>query len=323
MAFRRLTPAEERVIVHRGTEEPFTGEYERHFEPGTYRCRRCGAPLYRSSDKFDAGCGWPSFDAEIEGAVTRGMDADGVRTEITCSACGGHLGHLFEGERLTPRNTRHCVNSISLVFEPEAGRREGAVPDGEGGIAGEAAPANRGAADAPERAEEIALGGGCFWCTEAVLGEVEGVLAVTPGYAGGTTVDPTYEQVCGGETGHAEVVLVGFDPRKVSLETILDLFFATHDPTSLDRQGADVGTQYRSAIYYTSEGQGDRVARFVERASGEYGKPIVTEVAALRAFYPAEEYHRRYFEANPLDRYCRAVIAPKVETARRKLGKAG
>jgi methionine-R-sulfoxide reductase len=116
--YRKLTRAEEAVIVHAGTEAPYSGEYEQHFVPGTYRCKRCGNALYRSEDKFDAGCGWPSFDAILPGAVERRPDPDGQRVEIRCARCGAHLGHVFEGERFTAKNTRHCVNSISLTFEP-------------------------------------------------------------------------------------------------------------------------------------------------------------------------------------------------------------
>jgi len=125
--WRKLTRAEEAVIVHRGTERPFSGEFEQHFQPGTYLCKRCGAELYRSDDKFDARCGWPSFDQEIVGSVARIPDPDGERTEIRCARCGAHLGHVFEGEGFTPRDTRHCVNSISLSFVPRGARAEGAA----------------------------------------------------------------------------------------------------------------------------------------------------------------------------------------------------
>lgn len=290
MAWRELSPEEEEVIVHGGTESPFSGEYTDHFQPGTYVCRRCGAPLYRSEDKFHSGCGWPAFDDEIPGAVNRRPDRDGKRTEITCAACGAHLGHVFVGEGLTPKNVRHCVNSLSLLFVPAV--------------------------------ERIVLGGGCFWCTEAVFRRLPGVVSVTPGYAGGTLPHPTYRQVCTGDTGHAEVVLVEYDPRRISLREILEVFLACHDPTSLDRQGADVGSQYRSIVLYTTEEQGREVREFLREAAPRYARPLVTEASMLEHFYPAEEEHRHYYERNRDAPYCRLVIKPKLDKVASRL-KAG
>ncbi|MBU1671357.1 MAG: peptide-methionine (S)-S-oxide reductase MsrA [Actinobacteria bacterium] len=170
-----------------------------------------------------------------------------------------------------------------------------------------------------DRTETIVLGGGCFWCTEAALASIPGVIRATPGYAGGITPDPTYEEVCRGRTGHAEVVEVEFDPGTVPLEDVLEFFFYTHDPTSPDRQGADVGTQYRSVVLYGSDEQKERVERFMERIADRYDKPIVTEVKPLVAFHPAEEYHQAYFAKNPMQPYCRMVVAPKVDKVKNKL----
>jgi methionine-S-sulfoxide reductase len=170
-----------------------------------------------------------------------------------------------------------------------------------------------------ESIQSIVLGGGCFWCIEAVLLMVEGVTDATSGYAGGATADPTYAHVCRGNTGHAEVVKVNFDPDRVTLEKILDVFFAAHDPTSLNRQGGDSGTQYRSIVLYGSEEQGERVQRFIEGIASDYSRPLVTEVKELGRFYPAEGYHQRYFEKNPRQGYCQMVVAPKVEKIKSKL----
>ncbi len=171
------------------------------------------------------------------------------------------------------------------------------------------------------KTEKIVLGGGCFWCTEAVFQNVDGVVAITPGYSGGTTADPEYPEVYSGSTGHAEVARVEYDPGNVSLETLLDVFFSTHDPTTPDRQGNDVGSQYRSIIFYDSEGQGERVEAFIAGIRPDYERPVVTEVKPLDVFYPAEEYHQDYYVKNPEHGYCQVVIAPKVDKLRKKLGK--
>jgi peptide-methionine (S)-S-oxide reductase len=168
--------------------------------------------------------------------------------------------------------------------------------------------------------ETATLAGGCFWCVEAVFDELRGVERVEPGYAGGHTPNPTYQQVCTGTTGHAEVARITFDPREVSYRELLEVFFATHDPTTLNRQGADVGTQYRSAVFFHTPEQ-EATAREVIadlEAQGIWDAPVVTEVAPLAEFYPAEDYHRDYFRRNPAQPYCRAVVAPKVAKFRKQ-----
>jgi len=164
------------------------------------------------------------------------------------------------------------------------------------------------------------LAGGCFWCLEAVFDELRGVESVVSGYSGGARPNPTYHEVCSGLTGHAEVVQVMFDPEVISFDDLLRVFFAIHDPTTLNRQGADVGTQYRSAIFYHDDTQHASAKRIITElsAAGLWDAPIVTEVSAFEAFYPAEEYHQEYFASNPNQPYCRAVVAPKVAKFRRE-----
>ena len=171
----------------------------------------------------------------------------------------------------------------------------------------------------PANREVATLAGGCFWCLEAVYKELRGVESVVSGYAGGTTPSPTYEQVCSGRTGHAEVTQITFDPNEISYDDLLDVFFTIHDPTTLNRQGGDVGTQYRSAIFYHSPEQKAAAEEAIREltASKTWSDPIVTEVKPLDTFYPAESYHQDYFARNPDQAYCRAVVAPKVAKARK------
>jgi peptide methionine sulfoxide reductase msrA/msrB len=292
--YNKLTPAEERVIIYKGTEAPFTGKYLNNKEAGTYVCKRCGAPLYRSSDKFNSECGWPSFDDEIKGAVKRVPDIDGMRTEIICANCGAHLGHVFLGEHMTAKDTRHCVNSISLVFIP-AGKPLPPV------INPNAKPADPN--KAANKTEKAYFAGGCFWGVDYWLRKEKGVINVTAGYMGGTFKNPTYEQVCTGKTGHAETVEVEFDPNKVSYETLAKLFFNIHDPTELNRQGPDIGYQYRSVVFYANDQQKDIATRLIGQLRLK-GYNVVTTVEKAGPFYKAEEHHQNYYGKNGKLPYC-------------------
>lgn len=272
-----LNEEEARVILHKGTEPPFSGKYYQHHAEGVYVCRQCGAPLFKSEDKFDSACGWPSFDDQLPGAVRRMPDADGERTEIVCSKCGGHLGHVFEGEGLTAKNTRHCVNSVSLEFEPKQ--------------------------TAPVRKETAVFAGGCFWGVEHLMKDFPGVISVEPGYTGGTVEQPTYEEVCTGKTGHAEAVRIVFDPDQISFQALAKGFFEIHDPTQAEGQGPDIGPQYRSEIFYTTPDQ-KQIAEHLVELLRQKGCPVVTRVTRAGVFWPAEDYHRRYYERKGSQPYC-------------------
>lgn len=271
-----LTTEEKRVIEDKDTEAPFSGEYNIHREAGVYTCKRCDAPLFKSSHKFDASCGWPSFDDAIKGAVRQLPDDDGRRTEIVCTFCNAHLGHVFTGEGYTEKNTRHCVNSISMNFTSE---------------------------NVEVKAAKAYFAGGCFWGTEHLLQSAAGVLSVRSGYMGGRTDNPTYDDICSGRTGHAETVEVLFDPSKTDFETLAKLFFEIHDPTQVNRQGPDVGDQYRSAVFYVDENQRQITDKLIGLLkTNDYA--VVTELVQASTFWPAEDYHQDYYERTGKQPYC-------------------
>ncbi len=278
MKYNSLTPEEEYVILKKGTERPWTGELLENKEKGTYTCKQCDAPLYLSEDKFDSHCGWPSFDDEIKGAVKRVPDADGMRTEIICANCGGHLGHVFLGEGFTDKNTRHCVNSISMNFVPAAQEKENTT-------------------------SRAIYAGGCFWGVEYFMQQKDGVISVISGYIGGNKDNPTYQEVCYTNTGHAEAVEVVFDPSKITYEELTRLFFEIHDPTQVDRQGPDIGNQYRSEIFYIDEDQ-RRTAENLIFILKSKGYQVATKVTRATTFWPAEDYHQDYYEQKGTLPYC-------------------
>jgi peptide methionine sulfoxide reductase msrA/msrB len=277
MQYNKLTPEEERVIIHKGTEMPFKGKYTDHKEKGTYVCKRCDAPLYRSDHKFSSNCGWPSFDDEIEGAVKRLPDPDGRRIEIICANCEGHLGHVFIGEGLTDKNIRHCVNSISMNFIPESKETS--------------------------KTKKAIFAAGCFWGVEYFLAKKTGVISTAVGYIGGQVDDPTYQQVCSGSTGHAEAVEVVYDPKKVSYEELAKIFFETHDPTQVNRQGPDVGEQYRSEIFYLNDEQ-KKIAEKLIKILESKGYKIATKLTKAGKFWEAEDYHQNYYKKKGGVPYC-------------------
>ncbi len=275
MKYNTLSKEEERVIIHKGTEKPFTGKYYNHDAKGVYSCKRCNTPLFRSQDKFDAGCGWPSFDEAIPGAVTRQLDADGVREEIICSNCGAHLGHVFLGEGFTAKDVRHCVNSISLNFIPAQ----------------------------KIQVQKAAFAGGCFWGVEYYFQKEKGVISTRVGYTGGTKENPTYEEVCQGKTGHFEAVEVTFDPSRISYEDLAKLFFEIHDPTQQDGQGPDIGEQYKSVIFYNNEKQKKTAQKLIDILEKK-GYKVATQLRKAGTFWEAELYHQDYYQKKNTLPYC-------------------
>jgi peptide methionine sulfoxide reductase msrA/msrB len=281
--WNELSSEETYVIVNKGTERPWTGKYVSNKKEGIYVCKRCDYPLFTSDSKFESGTGWPSFDAMIADHVKTVTDADGMRTEIVCGNCEGHLGHVFMGEGFTDKNTRHCVNSVSLNFLPQADLE----------VEKEATP----------ELDTAIFASGCFWGTEYYFEQAPGVVSTQVGYIGGTKDNPTYKEVCTGKTGHAEAVRVVFDKNKTDFETMAKLFFETHDPTQVNRQGPDIGTQYRTGLFYKDDSQ-KAIAEKLKKELEAKGLKVVTEITKATTFWEGEDYHEHYYSKKGGTPYC-------------------
>lgn len=264
------------VVQDKGTERPFCGIYDDYWRHGSYLCRLCGLALFRSKTKFHSGCGWPSFDEELPNSITRKPDKDGQRTEIVCARCQAHLGHVFMGEGFSPKNTRHCVNSASLDFVADM-----EVLD----------------------TEEAIFAAGCFWGVEYLFKQLKGVLKTEVGYAGGHKKDPSYEEVCQGNTGHYEAIRVVYDPTRIQYEDIAKYFFEIHDFSQTTGQGPDLGPQYLSMAFYYNDKQ-KHILETLIKTLQEKGYSVATKILPVTTFWPAEKYHQDYYKKTGKLPYC-------------------
>lgn len=284
-----LSPEVYRITRLHGTERPHSSDMCTSFAAGLYGCACCGTLLFDAREKYDSGTGWPSFTQPytIEAISYHEDRALSMRRiEVRCNTCDAHLGHVFP-DGPAPSGLRYCINALALKKKDTHLRK-------------------------------AVIGGGCFWCTHALFNKLEGVLSVRSGYSGGQISNPTYKEVCSGLTGHAEGIEITYDPTIVSYRELLDIHLETHDPTTLNQQGADRGTQYRSVVFHESEEEKTIAQAAIAEAQARYKDPIVTTIEPYQVFYEAEPYHQDYYDKAPTERYCQIVISPKLEKFKSK-----
>jgi peptide methionine sulfoxide reductase msrA/msrB len=272
-----LTQTAKDILINKATETPNSGRFNTYNDEiqGTYLCRLCGTPLFTSTARFTASCGWPSFDQELPNKILKTPDSDGQRVEIICNKCKGHLGHIFTGEGNTITNMRYCVNSLSLDFTSH---------------------------NIIDETEEAIIAGGCFWGIEYKIQKLKGVLYTEVGYTGGSFKNPSYIDICNGKTQHVEAVRIIYSPKIINFNQMISYFLDQHDSSKENQQGNDIGTQYQSSIFYYDEIQKKISIEQLKKLKSK-GIDSTTKILPVSTFWVAEEYHQNYINKNP-DRSC-------------------